>query len=302
MKKILFLLAGALIFSNLFVSTGCEDDPVDPVTPDPPFVILSGTPDATTTFEPGDSITITVDASVGTEQLNSIVITEDGVNIDGARITYPGIDLANTVQLVPDADQGGFVWDVTIQLHDEPSIRTYEVVVTDKGGLSDGESFNVEVIDPATPLNKELTGILLNSAGPVGTGGLDLDDGIGTGSSDPIAEIKDEGVDIGAPDPAFNWKKQISGVNGCTLKYVDTAALPEGWTYDGVTSLEQIAEAWNTGTEFTVSLATEVGDLIVVQNADASRTYLLRVDNIFEDNTVQTATSNDDGYEFSIKY
>jgi len=69
----------------------------------------------------------------------------------------------------------------------------YTITVTDEFGLESNVEFTVNVV-AATPL-EVLNGVLFNAGGPAGTGGLDMDNGMSTGSTDEAAEIKDQGID-----------------------------------------------------------------------------------------------------------
>ncbi|MEO1261208.1 MAG: fasciclin domain-containing protein [Bacteroidota bacterium] len=167
----------------------------------------------------------------------------------------------------------------------------------------------VHVVDAVIiPPVINLTGVLFNAAGPQGTGGLNLLTGESVNSGDVTATIKDEGIDIGAPDPSTNWRRQISGANGNSIRYVDESALPEMWEFDAANSQTLIADAWNTGIDFTqmnsggelVSDEILVGDLLVVDTG--SGYFLIRIDDLIENTTTGNPQANDDYYEMSVKY
>lgn len=315
MKKILFLLAGALVFTNLFFSTGCAEDET-PDVKNAPLVTVTGAP--STEVEPGTVITVSLDATVGTDELNSLTVTEDGSNLDASRMTITGIDPANNPQLITDADKSGLLWDLTITLPDAEGTYSYEFTVADEGGLTDFDGFTVTVAKAGTPVTT-LTGVLFNQAGPAGKGALDLDQGLSSGvtsdgdTTPDQTEIRDMGLDCTIPAPGFNWRRQIGAMNGSILRGVDASQLGADFSFDNVEFAEQIAEAFDTGIGYSagesvsclsgnttavehVSEILAVGDLLVVQSSTGVN-YLIRVDEVNE-----TGADNDDSYTFSIKY
>lgn len=169
-----------------------------------------------------------------------------------------------------------------------PSVRTYRVDVIDSQGVAGSATFSISYLNVDV-----LTGVLLNAGGPAGTGGLDLDEGIGTGSNDPIAEIKDEGIDLGAPSNAENWIQRISATNNAAIRSLNDGNAPDDFDFDAVTDYSQVTAAYSVGAPITVSDVVEVGDIFGVERD--GNFYLIRVDNI-------TVTENDNGdnYELTI--
>ncbi len=301
----------------MFVTTGCDPDETgDPVVDIPPLLIITSSPAAV--VQDQDSIvTFTVEVTKGTQVLNTLTITEDGINVDAARLTITGIDPANNPQLITGSDTDGLTWDIALNVHDAFDIRTYEVIVEDKAGLTDSETFNISVENPTTPIEMTLTGVLFNQAGPAGRGSLDLDEGKSAGiTSDgettaDQTEIRDMGLDCTIPAPGLNWRRQIGAFNGTTLRQVDETQV-ENFAFDNVTTVEEITNAYDTGISFgagesincgngnttaveNVSDVLGVGDMFVVFNG--TRYYLIRVDEVNE-----TSADNNDSYVFSIKY
>jgi len=86
----------------------------------------------------------------------------------------------------------------------------YTITVTDEFGLESNVEFTVNVV-AATPL-EVLNGVLFNAGGPAGTGGLDMDNGMSTGSTDEAAEIKDQGIDV-VERAGTNYAFQVAEVN-----------------------------------------------------------------------------------------
>ncbi len=314
MKKFLSFFAFALLSMSLFVSTGCDEDETDPDLDIAPLLIITSSP-ASTVQDQDATVTFTVEVTKGTQVLNTLTITEDGSNVDAARITITGIDPANNPQLITGSDTDGLTWDITINVHDAFDIRTYEVIVEDKAGLTDSETFNVSVENPSTPLTVDLVGVLFNQLGPAGRGAIDLDSGNTTGIStaDPDtgtlpeeAELRDMGIDI-TIDPAVaeNWRAQITGVNSSIVRIL-TMPSAENFTFDGVSSKEQITSEWDAanslpnqedvgGVMQSVSDPVQVGDIFIIQDEN-SRLFMIQVDEvnaIFGD--------NEDNYKVSIK-
>ena len=181
------------------------------------------------------------------------------------------------------------------------------------------------ILPPGTPIDMTLTGVLFNKQDPAtGRGSLDLDEGKGSGvTSDgdvpkEDAEIRDMGIDC-TIDPAVqsNWRRQIGGFNGTELRVLDLSAFPEGFSFDGVQTKEEIQNAFDTGTPGTqqnsvnpscdvtqivdyTSDYLSVDDILVIKKADTY--YLVRVDVINEDGGGGSPNTNTDNYELSIKY
>lgn len=168
--------------------------------------------------------------------------------------------------------------------------RVYTIEVADNQGTTSTATVSVTF---ATPQVDVITGVLLNAAGPQGTGGLDLDNGVGTGSNDPAAEIKDQGIDLGAPSNAENWIQRIAGANDATLVSLNDGNAPDGFNFDNVVAYDEVTAAYNAGASVTQSDVVAVGDIYGVLRA--GKYYLIRVDVI----TV-TENDNDDSYEMSI--
>ncbi len=319
MKKFLLYFATGMLFLSLIITTGCtEDEPGGGGVDIAPLVIITSSP-AATVQDQDAIVTFTVEVTKGTQVLNTLTITEDGVNVDASRLTFTGIGTANNPQLITGSDIDGLTWDVTLNVHDAFDTRTYEVIASDKGGLTDSETFNITVEDPivTTPLDTTITGVLFNQAGDAGRGSLDLDEGLSagvttTGQTTPAeAEIRDMGLDCTIPAPGFNWRRQIGAFNGTEVRMVDLTQV-ENFTFDGVNDVESIQNAFDTGFTYSEDDATNcssgtsvtvqhvspelaVGDLIVVLKG--SKYYLIRVDDLTE-----TGMDNDDFYTFSIKY
>lgn len=308
MKKFLWLFVAVFALSNVMFMTSCnEDDVVDPPVNDtPPTVAISNI--SSTIVDAGTVVTFTITADKGTNDMNSMKVTVDGTdmstdNLSIDEYTTNGITL-NNPQLLTGADVTGFVYNANITIPGTPADYVYEVVVNDNKAESASDFFTVTAEEPAptgTELSASLSGILFNQAGPSGTGGLDLDEGVGMGSSGMGAEIRDMGIDTDQ-SVATNWRQQMGPANDATMVVVDLTAQPEGFSFATVEFTEQITAAYDTGlglpSEVNSLPATdivEVGDMFAVQRAGV--TYLIRVTSVDV-----TSDNNDDSYTVDIKY
>ena len=328
MTKLFLKLSGVAFILTLLIATGCEDDPVvNPLAPEILFESGAGFVSTDTTLSGNTtSITVRVTANVGDNPLNTLTFLVEGVEVSGANIgdyiksiTSNGTAITpNNPMLITDANKNGGTWDIEIALFGQTVDQTvnYGFEVADEAGERALVDLDVTLFDPGTPLNNELSGVLLNQAGPVGTGGLDLDTGDGTGSSDAASEIRDLGIDCTIDqNSAENWRAQFGTINGADMVRVDVAALGENFTFADVKTQEAIVEAYTSGTDLasgtstapncdptTVENVADVvveGDMFVVLRD--GKHYLIRVDEI---NYVHNNISdyNDDNYVISIKY
>jgi hypothetical protein len=131
-------------------------------------------------------------------------------------------------------------------------------------------------------------GVLLNQAGPAGTGGLDLDEGIGTGSSDDRAEIRDLGIDVGLP-ASDNWLQQIAPANDAIIATVNQELM-----FDEVITSAAIVDAFDANNAVTETARLEGGEVFAVKRGEDY--YLIRIAEI---NVV--TTDNSDNYVLDIK-
>ena len=143
-----------------------------------------------------------------------------------------------------------------------------------------------------------LQGVLLNSAGPAGTGGLDLDTGNGTGSDDIEAEIKDNGIDTDLPDED-NWLRTISPINDASMRYLRAGenGLSETFTFADISFKEDLPGLYENGIELTdgASDVVMIEDVFIVKRDE--RYWVLEVIEIVTD-----PNANEDSYTFDVKY
>lgn len=314
MKNFLSLFATAFLLSGvLFMSSCAEDDTTTPGgggSDTTPTVAISNV--SATTVDGGSTISFTVTAAKGTNDLNSFTVTEDGAVMGTDRYsiteyTDNSITLSNP-QPLSGNDISNFVYNVNITVPEENADPTlaadyvYEVTVADSKTGTDSDFVTVTVnatAIPATPLTNTLFGILLNQAGPMGTGGLVLGSGEGVASAD--GDIRDMGIDTDLPN-ATNWRQRIGPSNGSIMKFVNTASLPEGFSFANTDNVEVIIEAFDTGSELTGEVnglpatdIVEVDDMFVVLQNGVY--YLLSIASIDP-----TSTDNNDSYTIDIKH
>lgn len=300
--------------------TSCGDDPIDQIFDDnfaPSLSLLTTNPTGNTGLFYSEDTTIglendgAIEFSVGLEgtdstpTLKTLEVFLNDVKVDGSLVSITaadGTDIGNNnpALLISPFDTT-FQFEVTLQTMEAFGVNTFRFLLTDSGNETSETSIIITteeaIVIVETPLEGNLSGILLNQAGPAGQGGLDLDEGVSTGSANVIAEIKDNGIDSGPV--ATNWKRTISTVNGTNIRTVNAASLGENYNFDNVETIEEVQAAWSTGDAVTgnSTQVITVGDEFIVESADGSRYYLLQV---VEVNL--TNNNNADNYVFNIKY
>jgi len=303
------LLTGTLLFN------ACTDDTIgggdNDVAPQASLVAESGVVSDDTQVEPGATFVVKLRTTPGSNQIKSVRILEEGVNLPTSRFTInSGSITSNNPFLVTGTSKGGDVYQIAIKAQTGESTKRYTFEITDDNNLTD------EVAIDITTKVSELTGkLLLNQGGPAGQGGLDLDTGESVEGTNPTrdtsfyrAEINDEGINT---DLALdkNWRQRISAVedNGATIRYPNSSST-ENFSYANVTTYEQAKAAYDSGKAFTaadpkggsekVSEVVKVGDVFLIRrtNGTSANYYVIKVTNI----TV-TPADNKDSYTFSIK-
>lgn len=310
MKKFFGIFAIAAL-SLVILTTGCQDD--EPIVEfGPEISLLSVDPidqslyfDTDFSIAPGSVVPMGIEVDRGTATLKSLRVLVDGTALSTDRFQL--FDLRNggsaiTVNnpiLLSAGYPEGLAWRILLTVQSDISVKDYTIEVIDENDRSASVTVEVTTFDPGTPIDMTLEGILLNQAGPAGTGGLNLNTGVGTGSMDAAAHIRDMGIDLSLP-AATNWRRQIAGVNGSVIRKPDATLLPEGFTFASITKKEEIEGIFNTGIALpndsgNVSAVVNVGDYFVVQNG--ARFYFLEVKEVNV-----TTNNNADNYVFDIKY
>lgn len=237
-------------------------------------------------------------ATKGGSPLSTLSVWEDGVEVDAGRLRFGAINdlsqatyfFSNPLDLVND-EKDGFDWFVWVDSHNDGT-KAYTYRLTDESGASEDLTLNISIAT-GTPVAELSAKLLLNSAGPAGTGGINLltGDGTGSGVSDG-GHLKDEGIDLSQPT-AQNWKKQISGIGNNVLR-TPGLDFPVN-DFAAVQFSEEIQVAFENGDATTVADAA-VGDRFLMQ-LTTGEYVLIVITNINE-----TTDNNDDYYELSIKY
>jgi hypothetical protein len=326
MQKMFLKLTGLIVAAAIIFSTGCtEDEPGGGTGNDlPPIIRFENGADllvADAEVEVGQSFKVQITALTGDADLATLAINANGSRLATSEML---IEVASTGEVITNnplaliAFAQGFTLDVTITpatVVDD--VVEYTFIVTDDNSLSDEVSLTITTVaPPGTPLEKELTGILFNQAGPVGTGGLDLDTGDGAGSMADTIEIRDLGISCTIPNDQETWRAQIGTVNGADMRLVDVTQLEEGFSFDKVETQEVIVDAYNTGivladgestaADCTTTAVTDVSDTVVPGDMFAvfanGKYYLIHVDEVNYVLGAVPPERNDDSYTLSIKF
>ena len=283
MNKILSLFA---ILSLLFLAACGDDEPMDIVNPD--LALFDDLNVDSSVVEAGDTLVVNIQATAGTNEINSLSFLENGERFPdfSERLYLNDSAAVSNILPVDGDDRQGFSSEITILAAAEAGSYEVEIMVADDDNNSATVSFIYFVSDVNT-----LEGVLLNQAGPVGTGGLDLDNGQGTGSASPDAEIRDQGIDLGAEADSVNWIQRIAPI---TDNNVELAALSAEFDFDGVYTQAQVAESFDEAATVAESDVIQVGDVFAVRRAGNHYLLLVTDVNITPDN-------NNDSYTFTIK-
>jgi len=255
----------------------------------------------------------TIEVLKGNGDIISIAVFDDAADpmpIDAARCYLGGTSAAdqftsNPLLLSAD-DQQGFAKTIYIRAQEDESIRSYTIAISDANDNIDLKDVIINTFPggiSGNPLNLE-TGVLFNRAGPSGTGGLDLDTGDSTGSASELAEIKDNGIDVGQ-GLSSNWYQRISGANGTALKQLvpGSGGLLESFEFGSITTDSGLRDIWSSATDFTGvnpngeswSEMVQVGDMFIAERDGLY--YMMLVTEVFV-----SPTNNDDFYRMDIKF
>nr|HMU04829.1 hypothetical protein [Saprospiraceae bacterium] len=188
-------------FSVFF--TSCQEDAVAPGLE---LVSANGIVSSDVTLRAGEDFTVQLKGTKTDNDLRTITVQEAGVNIALDRLSLN----ANPTLLTGTNASGFEEFLIAIRAHEDGSTKTYSFILEDTEGNKTTKSI---AITTEVGTNADvLMGVLFNQGGTTGRGGLDLDNGVGTGSMDAAAELRDEGINLGLP-LASNWLQQVSGVN-----------------------------------------------------------------------------------------
>ncbi|MFK8055085.1 MAG: hypothetical protein AB8F78_03095 [Saprospiraceae bacterium] len=307
----------AFMASTLML-VSCEDDPIVPpvATNVAPTIELQ-----LATGDLVDSINITEQGMLSQEQEFVIVAADANSNLQTISYQRDGVDVAlNSTDVRPDSSSNFVRANPAIILDSAGFTRTFFVVSPSTYSTSTTYTFTVRDLDGeeasaeltitqpeeiiSTPLTQTLNGVLFNQAGPTGTGGLDLEGGLGTGSTSTLAEIRDMGIDSAIPLGTENWIQKIAPVNNTLLRKVSTTWVMEN-PFADVDSKEAVLEAFNSSSvDLSTSDRVLVGDVFAVYDARDGNYYLINTANVFVETEAAGATirENGDRYSFDVKY
>lgn len=281
----------------VFLSITVEDAPAVA----PTSSIVEGLGSGTKICEPNVRFLIRLVAESGSSLIQSVAVLEDGQAIqDLSRIQANSTEFPANPWIFSEGVTT-LDLDMGIRTNSDGNDHIYTIVTTDENGLESAVSIEVLAAPTGTSISNSLEGrLLLNQAGPAGTGGINLFTGESVGSSSAEAHIRDEGIDIEKTNDV-NWNQQISGVNGSIIRTLGNQ--PETFNFDNIQFTEEIVSLFETGDDLIVQNGAGrfltpfvlVGDVFVVQNG--GDLFLLEVTNVNV-----TANDNNDFYEFSIKY
>ncbi len=259
----------------------------------PPTVTTTSGTDLSTATE--SLVALSITAAKGDANLASIAVYEEGVLVDSSRLYIDGIQFPSNPAGLLESEYEGFTASISVRSQaTENTTRNYTLEVEDDNGEKGTLAFTITTAPSGTAITSTHIGVLFNQSGPSGTGGLDLDEGIGTGSGAASAEIRDMGSDFSLP-PEQNWRQLISAVNGAELRRVG-ASVPETFDFSTVQFKEEIENAFassDSGSEFFVSIGSQ---FIVSGNG---KYYLLKCTNI---DIKPDEGDNGDSYTFDIKW
>lgn len=243
---------------------------------------------------PGNTVCFKITAERGSSDLLSMEVTESGTLVPSNLLSFGGQAAAANPFGLGSGFAGGFTDAELCVLPEFFGLNDYTVVLKDEEGLSSELNLKVNVgTTPTTLMNN----VLFNQAGPAGTGGLDLDNGMGVGSIDASAEIRDLGIDQSLPNDQ-NWIQRIAGANLAEVRQLIAGAggFPDGAGFDDILYKESISDFFNGAAPLTSNTTglIQVGDMFAVENNGTYYAFIIREVNV-------TANDNGDNYVLDIK-
>lgn len=289
MKNKFFHYFGILLLGGSLVLTSCQkDDDTDSIAPSIMFSNEAGFVSADTAVNINGTFKVKIIASKGSSDLKEVAVFRDNVLLDPARIKFQGNAATTNPTAVGAFDANALNWEIEVTVDDHEAVHSYRFQVQAQDDLTNSVAVSITTVDPGTPVDTQM-GVLFNQAGPAGTGGLDLDNGTGTGSADTNAEIRDMGIDLGQP-PATNWRQQIAPANNAELRMA-----PAGTTWAEIATKEAIQAGFNaSGANITMTSKLNGGELFFVKRDN--KYYFIRIANVNV-----TTSDNNDNYEIDIK-
>ena len=239
----------------------------------------------------GNLVAANLSITAGSSKLSTIGVFEDGNLMSAADLYYKDAttgQFTDNPMTFASEDEDIFDDNIFIRASMDVGPHTYTIEVTDAGGQVADLEITVNV---GTPIDMEFMAVLVSNADGPNQGGLDLDGGTSVAFNSSDAEIRDLGIDLAQPLES-NWKQQIEGVNGASIRTPDSSQ-PEAFDYDAVTTKDAIIAAYDAGDDVSQP-SVAVDDIFLVQRGEDY--FILRVANI-----VVTTADNTDYYEFDVK-
>ncbi|MEO6191154.1 MAG: hypothetical protein ABIO44_13140 [Saprospiraceae bacterium] len=258
MKKFYYLLLTSLVLIGI---NSCGTDPVD--VP-PTIVFVPGgsfiTADASG-ISGGSTITTRIKATKGSSDLNILRIlwrrngqTEDST-VDATNLKINGLTAnSNPLLILASSDLAGFTYTVSFPASSAADTITYYFQVEDKNKEKATVSFKIYTDE--NRISILLDKKLYNKDGPAGFGGIDLQTGNSTGSTDLSAELKDEG------NGPLEWMMQFSARNPVetTIRLVLA-----GTNFTDLNSKTDIVDAYDNG-NMTTTASPSIGSTYIVKS------------------------------------
>lgn len=226
----------------------------------PPALTING--DATRDFVIGSLNSINLSAVKGSGSIASIGLSIDGILTDITDLVFDGeMFTSNPQALGGDLTEGFTMKSLTLRAPLIEGTYVYTIILTDEFGQESTTDLTANVAPASTPLDV-LSGVLFNAGGPVGNGGLDLDNGNTTGSADVEAEIKDQGFAANG-----SWDQQIAPINGSKLYLLTPGQnmISENFTFASIDSKETLASLNGLGLGVQLSGTVVEGQIYFVE-------------------------------------
>lgn len=100
MKKILWIFSSAILLSTAILSTGCGEEGTDDPKLSPVVVITDGPEPATVVQDAGTVVTVTVEATKGTDALKSVTVYGGDTKVGIDDLTIDGVPAAANPVLI----------------------------------------------------------------------------------------------------------------------------------------------------------------------------------------------------------
>ncbi len=224
--------------------------------------------------------------------LAKIAVYNDGELMNFADLAFNGVDFDdNPYYLVGDDVSGFELADVLVRITEADNyILTFEV----EDAFGETAKTKEIMVAAGTPIPDGYTASLSNADGPSGPtepfpvfGGLDLD----TGENVPVNSSEADIIDLGLSVTTGEWRRQIQGVNGITLR---AASGPELLNFDNINFRETIIAAFDDGADVNPSEMVEEGNIFIANRGDDY--FIMRVTDLDP-----SPDDNRDAYMFDIK-